>query len=479
MNDLYIPTAEAAKLLNVSLQQIRNLLNSKKLDGYKVGRNWVVSRNSVFNRAKGQLNMPNSHNNKMASLNSTPIALSFFSGAMGMDIGLEKAGFETLLTCEIESVIRDTISRNKPGIPIIGDIRQYSAKEVLDIAGVDVSTDVDLIVGGPPCQAFSTAGRRQGFNDDRGNVFLTYLELATTIRPKYIVIENVRGLMSCPIKHRPHCRRGESFDTLQTDELTGGALLHIIKIMEDNGYSVSFNLYNAANFGTPQKRERIIIVCNRSDIKVPHLKPTHSEDEKWGLKPWETFRMAVDGLTDHHHVNFPESRLKYYRLLKEGQNWRNLPKELQQEAMGNSYFAGGGKTGFYRRLAWDAPSPTVVTHPAMPATDLCHPAEDRPLSVEEYKRVQEFPDNWEITGSITDQYKQIGNAVPVSLGVAVGKCLTSHMQGICDLSPNGFRFSRYRNCDEISWVKDMQQANAELFENVPEQKPLFSSDFVA
>ena len=141
-------------------------------------------------------------------------------------------------------------------------------------------------------------------------------------------------------------------------------------------------------------------------------------------------------------IKFPEKRLKYYRLLKEGQNWRNLSEALQKEAMGKSYFLGGGKTGFYRRLAWNAPSPTLVTHPAMPATDLGHPEEDRPLSIQEYKRIQEFPDTWEIKGNLINQYKQIGNAVPVSVGKAIGKTILKHFVEDEFKKYDGFKYSR-------------------------------------
>ena len=158
---------------------------------------------------------------------------------------------------------------------------------------------------------------------------------------------------------------------------------------------------------------------------MPHLMPTHSEDGALGLPKWRTFREAVEGFAKEGASSYriPEKRLKYYRMLKPGQYWRHLPRELQKEALGASYYAGGGKTGFFRRLAWDGPAPTLVTHPAMPATDLSHPVEDRPLSIEEYKRIQEFPDDWQIEGSLIEQYRQLGNAVPVSLGRAVGRLL--------------------------------------------------------
>jgi DNA (cytosine-5)-methyltransferase 1 len=180
--------------------------------------------------------------------------------------------------------------------------------------------------------------------------------------------------------------------------------------------------------------------------------PTHSDSPEYGLPPWRTVRDAIAQLPPQSdHLTFPESRLKYYRMLNEGQYWRHLPAELHKEAMGASYFAGGGKTGFYRRLAWDKPSCTLVTHPAMPATDICHPVHDRPLSVTEYKRIQQFPDDWRFQGSMLDQYKQIGNAVPVGLGEAIGRALIAHSRGESLNPPLNFKFSRYRDTDDITW----------------------------
>ncbi|MDA8491810.1 DNA cytosine methyltransferase, partial [Kluyvera sp. Awk 3] len=194
------------------------------------------------------------------------------------------------------------------------------------------------------------------------------------------------------------------------------------RMIKANGYSCSFELYNSANFGVPQTRERVVMMCSRDGRKIPYLEPTHSQTGSFNLPLWKTFSETVaelDGV-NHTHLEFPEKRKKYYRLLGPGEYWKNLPVELQMEALGKSFFSGGGKTGFLRRLAWDRPSPTLVTHPAMPATDLAHPEELRPLSIEEYKKLQQFPDNWVIEGKLLDQYKQLGNAVPVGLGYAIG-----------------------------------------------------------
>lgn len=392
----------------------------------------------------------------MPSLTSKPIVLSFFSGAMGLDLGMEKAGFDIRLACEFDKYCQQTIALNRPGTALLGNIMDYGPDDILRAAGLSRDDDVDVIVGGPPCQAFSTAGKRKAFNDDRGNVFLKYLDLALDIRPKYFVIENVRGLLSCPMEHRPHSQRGEGFPDLSKDELKGGALNFVLSRLKGAGYGVSFNLYNSANFGTPQTRERVILICSRDGQIPPFLEPTHSEDGAFDLPKWRPFKSCVSSIQSHHHLNFPEKRLRYYRLLTEGQNWRNLPEDLQREAMGKSYYSGGGKTGFLRRLAWNKPSPTLVTHPAMPATDLAHPEEDRPLSVEEYKRVQEFPDSWELAGPLIQQYKQIGNAVPVGLGAAVGRLIQKLLREEPVQRFSSFCYSRYRNTAHTQWAEQFE-----------------------
>ncbi len=261
------------------------------------------------------------------------------------------------------------------------------------------------------------------------------------------------------MSHRPHDMRGPEYPNLTFDELPGGALYFVLNIIKQAGYAYSFNLYNAANFGSPQTRERVVIICSRDGKKPPFLPPTHAEDGKHGLKPWRTFRDATHDLIDHHHVNFPEKRLVYYRMLNEGQNWRALSEELQKAALGKSYYAGGGKTGFLRRLSWDKPAPTLVTHPAMPATDLAHPVADRPLSIEEYKRLQEFPDPWEITGPLLEQYKQVGNAVPASLGFAIGQLIQRLLSAESVQTIPGFSYSRYRDTNDGAWMANFHDVS--------------------
>jgi DNA (cytosine-5)-methyltransferase 1 len=382
-------------------------------------------------------------------------ALSFFSGAMGLDIGLEKAGIEVILACESEKFIRETIKLNRPNLKVLEDINNYSANDIRKLAGLRKNEKIDLIVGGPPCQAFSTAGKRLSINENRGVVFIKFLKLIKELNPTYFVIENVRGILSVPLKKVSSKSKKKN---LQIKEEKGGTFSYIINFLKKSGYKVSFNLYNSANFGTPQIRERVIIVGNK-DKKLPYLTPTHSQNAEYGLKKWKTFYDAVKNLDkkNHNSTKFPESRLKYFRILKSGQNWRNLPKNLQKKAMGNSYNLGGGKTGFLRRLDWNKPSPTLVTSPTMPATDLCHPILDRPLSIEEYKRIQEFPDNWMLSGNLIQQYKQIGNAVPISLGVAIGKLIADDICGNKIVQLKDFKYSRYLKTSDMDWQRDLSQ----------------------
>ncbi|GGW38164.1 MULTISPECIES: DNA cytosine methyltransferase [Halomonadaceae] len=464
----HISIDDAATILGISPQYTRRLCRQQILKAERIGNTWAVDSESVtrYKTRTGHAVAEDHPAYIDASADpNKPIALSFFSGAMGFDLGIEKAGFDIRLACEFDKYCRETILLNRPNTALLGDINAYSASQITEAAQVDIGS-IDLMIGGPPCQAFSTAGKRKAFNDDRGNAFLTFINLAIKLKPRYLVIENVRGLLSCPMDHRPHSQRGPGFPDLSLDEMKGGALNFILCLLKKAGYACTFNLYNSANFGTPQTRERVIIVCSRDGNAAPFLQPTHSHEGTHGLPKWKTFREAVAGLKSHTHLNFPEKRLKYYQQIKAGQNWRSLPTSMQKEALGKSFFSGGGKTGFLRRLSWDKPAPTLVTHPAMPATDLAHPEENRPLSIEEYKRVQEFPDSWQIAGPLVQQYKQIGNAVPTSLGYAVGILIKNLLDDKATLPPDDFKFSRYRETSHYEWrqaFERQQETTLSLF----------------
>lgn len=455
-SEAVISTKDASVRLGISEQRVRTLLRSGALQGRQMGKQWLTTNAAVdayelIGATKPPEDRPRA-NNPIPAIK----ALSFFSGAMGLDLGLEKAGIHVLLACEMDKACRRTITANRPEIALLGDVWKYTADEFRTAAGLKAEDDIDVMVGGPPCQAFSTAGARRGFEDARGNALIRYIDLILELRPKYAVIENVRGLLSAPMLHTPHADRTDDWEPT-AEAMPGGALMHVIKLLRAGGYGVSFNLYNAANFGVPQSRERVIILCSRDGAILPNLMPTHSQNGAFGLPKWRTLRHALEGINPKSgdHEEFPEDRLRFYRMLKSGQYWKHLPESLHREALGGSLDSGGGKTGFLRRLDWDKPSCTLVTSPTMPATDICHPEENRPLSVQEYMRVQMFPDNWEMCGSITDRYRQVGNAVPVGLGEAVGHAILAHINGVDQMPPQGFPFSRYKETDHVAFETKM------------------------
>lgn len=371
--------------------------------------------------------------------------ISLFSGAMGLDLDIEKAGFKIRVCVEKDKWAAQTIRANT-SIPVIErDINDVPTDEILAAAGIG-RQDVTLVIGGPPCQAFSTAGKQKGFADFRGNVMLQYLRVVRDIMPEFFIMENVRGLQSAKLNSVP----AEYAEYEPIKDVKGSAFHFMVAEFRKLGYSISHALLNAANYGVPEKRERIVVIGHRGE-RVPIPSPTHSENGEFGTKKWNTLRSCIGDMehrTDLHYTELRKRSLPYMKILKEGQNWRNLPEDMAMQAMGKAYFLSGGKTGFLRRLKFDEPSPTLVTSPTMPATLLCHPTQLRQLSIEEYARIQQFPDSWTFNGRLETIYKQIGNAVPVGLGQAVGQQIMRFINGQTSANEearNKIPYSRYKN----------------------------------
>jgi DNA (cytosine-5)-methyltransferase 1 len=236
-------------------------------------------------------------------------------------------------------------------------------------------------------------------------------------------LENVRGVLSSAIVHRPLAERGPGFPLLTAEEEYGSAFALILSELRATGYSVFFDLMNAADFGVPQRRDRLMFIGSRDGQRATFPTPTHAMLASDERASWRTLRDAVNGLVDAEpaYTSLPPSKRQYMEHVPEGGNWRDLPAELQEAALGRAFVSWGGRTGFYRRLAFDKPTPALTTRPDSKATMLCHPTDLRPLSVREYARVQQFPDDWSFDGSVAQQYQQIGNAVPVGLGSVVGE----------------------------------------------------------
>lgn len=381
--------------------------------------------------------------------------VSLFSGAMGLDLGLERAGLEPAVCVENDPLCCMTIRHNRPHLPVIAeDIASVSTPAILAAAGLQ-SGEAFAVVGGPPCQPFSTGGLRRTIRDRRGNLFAEFLRVVAEAQPLYFVFENVAQIVTAAVNHRPIAQRpgqrwhlssyqrqnGHLWDDgaapLSADEQAGSALDLMLDVFDSLGYSLTFGILNAADFGVPQRRLRFVLLGSRIQAEVIWPTPTHSADPTRGLPAWRTLRDAIGNLkeTNAQHSQYTPAFQRYFGLVPPGGNWRHLPPELQREALGDKAFvAGGGKTGFFRRLAWDEPAPTIVGKSNRKSSALCHPEAIRPLTVREAARVQGFPDDWQFVGNMHAQYLQIGNAVPVGLGLAIGRALLDSYHRYCQHS---------------------------------------------
>ena len=385
-------------------------------------------------------------------MNNNYNAISLFSGAMGLDLGIEAAGFDIKVCVEMDHWAAETIRINT-SIPVIErDINDVSSEDILKVSGLK-KENIDLVVGGPPCQAFSTAGKQRGFSDIRGGCIIQFIRVVSDLKPKYFILENVRGILSAKLNAVPEAYK--EYDSIKME--SGSVLKLVLNEFNKLGYRISYALLNAANYGVPEKRERVVMIGHLGD-RVPIPAPSHSESGAFGTKKWVSLRDSIGDLQGKPMRYIPlRSRMeKYMKLIGEGENWTKLDPAVAKEAMGKAYVLSGGKTGFLRRLSFDEPAPTLVTSPTMPATQLCHPKELRPLSVEEYARIQQFPDTWIFEGRIESIYKQIGNAVPVGLGKAVGNQIIRHINHLTsptEEEDNKIPYSRYTNSTDSVCAK--------------------------
>lgn len=348
--------------------------------------------------------------------------ISLFSGALGLDLGLERAGFRVAVAVESNKTAAATIRHNRRDIQVIErDIADVTTTEILAAAGLSVGEPM-IVSAGPSCQTFSTAGRRQSLAEPRGTLFRHFLRVVREAKPRFFVMENVRGVLSSAIQHRPLAHRGPGHPPLEPEERYGSAFALILEELRHTGYSVFFDLLNAADFGVPQRRERLLFVGSRDGQRVCLPRSTHGVEPGTGQGAWRTLREALEDLDDPEPLFTPLSPSKraVMELVPEGGNWRDVPEDHQAEILGRAYDSWGGRTGFFRRLAWDEPTPALTTRPDSKATMLCHPSQLRPLTVREYARIQQFPDDWEFEGSAAQQYQQIGNAVPITVGELIG-----------------------------------------------------------
>ena len=346
--------------------------------------------------------------------------VSVFSGGMGLDLGLESAGFTIRFAADNMTAAAQTARQNRPDLPVYDeDIRSLTVAMIRQIAGLE-NDQIDLLAGGPPCQSFSTAGKRLGLDDEsKGPLVFEFVRLVDELRPKAFLMENVKGLLSASTKWRPlpYNNNGKIIDHWH-----GSLFRELVTRMKEIGYSLGFREINAAHYGVPQTRLRVLLVGYEDGSEVTFPEPTHAKGDGLFFKPWRTVGDALANLGEDnsHCARFSERKLRYLRMVPPGGNWRDLPTEIQQESMGKAFYAKGGRSGYWRRLSFDEPSPTILTEPQNASTALCHPILDRPLTVRECARIQTFPDDWLFCGRGGDQYRLVGNAVPPLLARSLG-----------------------------------------------------------
>lgn len=357
--------------------------------------------------------------------------ISLFTGAYGLDLGFEQAGFKITVALDISNDSYKNFKANRPKIPfLLGDIKKFSTSDILKEAGLKPG-ETDVITGGPPCQPFSPAGKRLSLKDPRAAPLMDFIRVIKEARPKVFVMEEVPGILSARIKHVPIKERNKK--PLTKEEMPGSAWKVVLKELMKTGYKIAWKKLNAADYGTPQIRERIIIIGIRPDLNKYPVFPeqTHSRTPVIlfkTLKTWLTLAEALVGIKDHiGYIPLPPKYAEFMKYVPPGGNWRQIPDNLKPKAMNGAYNASGGRMGFYRRLTWFEPSPTLVTSPAMKATMMVHPWEDRPLSVREYLRIQGFPDNWRVVVPVQNAYKLFGEAVPVPLSKAIARVVRDYI----------------------------------------------------
>jgi DNA (cytosine-5)-methyltransferase 1 len=406
----FLSLSETAELLGKSKETLRRWDNKgilsavrEPVSNYRVYRKTDVQTlfGSLFDEIK-----VDETSNYVAPIKQYSV-LELFAGAGGLAVGLENAGLKCVALNEIDKWACQTLRQNRPQWNVLeGDIKDFSFR--------DYKNKVDVVTGGFPCQAFSYAGKKLGLNDARGTLFYEFARVVQEVNPLICIGENVRGLLS----HQK-----------------GRTLQGMISILDEIGYRVApIQILKAVQYRVPQKRERLILVGIRKDIPLSfeYPKPHHKiYNLKDALKKGALYSNDVPKSTG---AQYPVYKKEILEMIPPKGYWRDLPVEKQKEYMGGSFYLGGGKTGMARRIGWDEPSLTLTCSPAQKQTERCHPDETRPFTVREYARIQTFPDKWIFAGSVAQQYKQIGNAVPVNLGQEVGYSIVKFLNEYYSLS---------------------------------------------
>ena len=349
--------------------------------------------------------------------------VDLFAGVGGLSYGFSKLeDFNILVANEIEKDISKAYLLNHPNVKMINcDINNLTEDKLKEVLG---DNKIDLVVGGPPCQSYSTLGKRQ--MDERANLFMQYKRVLQILKPKAFVFENVVGILSMD---------------------KGRLFIRIQKEFEEIGYSLKYKVLDAVNYGVPQHRERVILVGFKGNNNFEYPMPTHGE----GLLPYITLKDAFADLpslksgekamdytekpdndflefvrkndvklTEHIAPKNGEHLIRLMQALGDGQSKDDLPEELKPKS---------GYSNTYAKLWWNKPSTTVTRNFACPSSSRCiHPRDSRAMSIREGARLQSFPDDYKFYGSDGMKRLEIGNAVPPLLSMAIAKQMLEAMQ---------------------------------------------------
>ena len=369
--------------------------------------------------------------------------VDLFSGAGGLTFGFQKAiyrnrfrdddSFQIIFANELNFEASQSFKANFPNIKMFNDDIQTIDEEFLNDKQVDIH-DVDLIIGGTPCQSFSTVGKRQ--YDERAKMYKEYRRLLSIIRPKMFIFENVYGLLTMKDdQNRPVIENViESFENFRD--------------FEDNlGYDIHTELLNAKDYGVPQSRERVFLVGIRNDLLIKEgwefppkkvskplsvsdaisdLPKLNNGEEKsfYDSKPNTKYQYLMrDGerrLTNHKNGTYGLRMLEIMKLVKQGEGKNQINKLVDEGKASKELYLTSGYRNSYGRLWWDKPSSTITNNLSTPSSLRCiHPKQNRALTSREGARLQSFPDSFQFYGSKTQVNIQIGNAVPPLLSIAL------------------------------------------------------------
>ncbi len=359
----------------------------------------------------------------------TLTAIDLFCGAGGLSEGLRQAGFHVLAGNDFDEAAGVTYARTHRDARFLGGpIEELVAQDFLRAAGLKAG-QLDVLAGGPPCQAYSVYNHQRGMHDERSTLFREYLRLVEGLLPKWIIIENVTGILSAG---------------------HGEAVRAILDRLGRLGYAVDHKTLKAEEYGVPQERRRVVFLGNRIGAPILWPEKTHGRgldayvtvsdaisdlpllqngeacaQRSYRFKPRSRYQHELrensDGVFNHSAPRLAPINMKRMEHIPQGGSWRDVPIRLLPEGMKKARRCDHTKR--YGRLHWDGLASTILTKCDLHWGAYIHPAQDRVLTVREAARFQSFPDWFHFEGSQTEQYVQVGNAVPPLLGRQIGTTL--------------------------------------------------------